>query len=152
MPSHIFISTQPHRPFTRITPMRRLVFLALACAIASVGLTSADPPKPGKDVVLTEEALAIHREALLIDGHNDLPYELRRKDGPSFRNIDISKPQPRFHTDIDRLKKGGVGAQFWSAYVSVNTAAKGTAVRTTLEQIDVIHELAIRHPDTFEMA
>jgi membrane dipeptidase len=131
--------------------MRRLVFLALGCA-APVGLTSAEPATPGKDVVLTEEALAVHREALLIDGHNDLPYELRRKDGPSFRNIDLSKPQPRFHTDIARLRKGNVGAQFWSAYVPSSTAAKGTAVRMTLEQIDVIHELAVRYPETFEMA
>src|SRR5262249_42042320 len=68
------------------------------------------------------------------------------------RNIDLRRPQPQFHTDIDRLKKGNVGAQFWSAYVSVDTAKKGVAVRTTLEQIDVIHELARRYPDTFEMA
>jgi len=63
------------------------------------------------EVVLSEQALAIHREALLIDGHNDLPYELRTKDGPSFRNIDLNKPQKGFHTDIERLKKGNVGVQ-----------------------------------------
>jgi membrane dipeptidase len=102
--------------------------------------------------VLTDKALAIHNEALLVDGHNDLPWELRRKDGPAFRTIDLTRPQPRFHTDIARLKKGNVGAQFWSAYVPSSTAHKGTAVRTTLEQIDVIHELAIRYPDTFAMA
>jgi membrane dipeptidase len=133
-----------------------LRFIGVLCCSAPIALLAAEDPKPaakpGKDVVLTEEALAIHREALLIDGHNDLPYELRRKDGPSFRNIDLSKPQPRFHTDIDRLRKGNVGAQFWSAYVPSSTGAKGTAVRMTLEQIDVIHELAIRYPDTFEMA
>lgn len=110
------------------------------------------PAKNRKDVVLTDQALAVHREALLIDGHNDLPWELRQKDGPAFRNIDVGKPQPRFHTDIPRLKKGNVGAQFWSAYVPVDTAKKGVAVRTTLEQIDVVHELARRHPDAFEMA
>src|SRR5262249_292469 len=56
------------------------------------------------------------------------------------------------HTDIPRLRKGGVGAQFWAAYVSTSTTKKGTAVRETLEQIDVIHRLAKSYPDTFEMA
>lgn len=130
--------------------MPRLLFAL--CLSAPLALLAADDPRPSKDVVLTEEALAIHREALLIDGHNDLPYALREKDGPSFRTVDLAKPQPRFHTDIARLRKGNVGAQFWSAYVPTDTAKKGIAVRMTLEQIDVIHELARRYPATFEMA
>jgi membrane dipeptidase len=129
---------------------------ALGCSLPLAILVAADGPKPApkvsKDVVLTEEALAIHRDALLVDGHNDLPWELRTKDSPSFRNIDVSKPQPRFHTDIPRLRKGNVGAQFWAAYVPVDTVKKGVAVRTTLEQIDIIHELAARYPADFEMA
>ena len=120
--------------------------LVIPCALL------ADDPKPARDVVLTAEAIAIHREALLVDGHNDLPYALREAAGPTFRTIDISKPQPKLHTDIARLKKGNVGAQFWSAYVPVDTAKKGIAVRMTLEQIDVIHELVRRYPETFEMA
>ena len=56
------------------------------------------------------------------------------------------------HTDIPRLRQGGVGAQFWSAYVPADTAKKGTAVRLTLEQIDVIHRMVAAYPDTFEMA
>jgi membrane dipeptidase len=116
----------------------------------------ASPAEPEKqtagEVVLSEKALAIHREALLIDGHNDLPWALRDKDGPSFRNIDLTRPQKQFNTDIERLKKGNVGAQFWSAWVPVDYGKKGIAVRTTLEQIDVIHEMARRYPETFEMA
>ncbi len=103
-------------------------------------------------VKLTEQALAIHRAALLVDGHNDLPWELRSKDGPSFRSIDLRKPQKQFHTDIERLRRGHVGAQFWSAFVPTSYARKGLAVKTTLEQIDVIHELARRYPDVFRMA
>jgi membrane dipeptidase len=56
------------------------------------------------------------------------------------------------HTDIPRLRKGGVGAQFWSAYVSTETTKKGTAVRETLEQIDLIHRIVRAYPDTFAMA
>jgi membrane dipeptidase len=125
-----------------------------ALALSSIPLVAimAEPPKTSGDVTVSEKALAIHREALLIDGHNDLPWELRTKDGPAFQNIDLTRPQKRFHTDIERLKKGNVGAQFWSAYVPVDYGKKGIAVKTTLEQIDVVHEMARRYPDVFEMA
>ena len=134
--------------------MYRLFFAPLSL-VAAVGLLRApagDTPAAPKAVVVTERALAIHNEALLIDGHNDLPWELRQNDAPGFKGIDLTKPQKKFHTDIPRLKKGNVGAQFWSAWVPSSTAKKGTAVKMTLEQIDVIHELARRYPDTFEMA
>ena len=130
--------------------MRYVVPVLLAVAVGS----AAEPSKVDapKTVVVSEKARAIHREALLIDGHNDLPWELRETDGPGFKNIDLTKPQKKFHTDILRLKKGNVGAQFWSAWVPTDHARKGIAVRTTLEQIDVIHELARRYPADFEMA
>jgi membrane dipeptidase len=109
-------------------------------------------PKPRDPVKLTDEALRIHLEAILIDGHNDLPWQFRQKSDLSFQKIDLTKPQPRLHTDIPRLLKGGVGAQFWSAYVPAETRKKGTAVRETLEQIDAIHRMVKTYPDTFEMA
>lgn len=134
--------------------MRRILSASLLVAVA-LGLPQApgvDIPGSPKTVVVSEKARAIHDEALLIDGHNDLPWELRENDGPGFKNIDLTKPQKKFHTDIARLKKGNVGAQFWSAWVPSSTAKAGTAVKMTLEQIDVIHELARRYPDTFTMA
>jgi membrane dipeptidase len=137
--------------------MRSILLTAGTLLVVAAGLTAEQPkteppPATTKEVVVSPEAAAIHREALLIDGHNDLPYELRDKGGLSFRNIDLMKPQKQFHTDIERLKKGNVGAQFWSAYVAASLGKKGTAVRTTLEQIDVIHEMVRRYPDTFEFA
>ena len=69
-----------------------------------------------------------------------------------FRKFDIAKPQPTMHTDIERLRKGNVGAQFWSAYVPAEAAKDGTAIKQTLEQIDVIHRLVKAYPDTFAMA
>jgi len=133
--------------------MRRPVLAPLVFCALAVGVAAEPPPKPdAKVIVVSEKALAIHKEALLFDGHNDLPWELRETDGPGFKTIDLTKPQKKFHTDIERLKKGNVGAQFWSAFVPSNTAAKGTAVKMTLEQIDIIHEMARRYPDTFEMA
>jgi membrane dipeptidase len=109
-------------------------------------------PKDRAPVTLSEEALRIHREAILIDGHNDLPWQFREKKDLSFRHIDITKHQKNLHTDIPRLRKGGVGAQFWSAYVPAESMKDGSAVRQTLEQIDVIHRMVRSYPDTFEMA
>ena len=113
---------------------------------------SDEPRTPRSEVTMTDEALKIHREALLIDGHNDLPYQYREKKDLSFASIDIARPQKGLHTDIPRLRQGGVGAQFWAAYVSTATMKDGTAVKMTLEQIDVIHRFVRRYPDTFEMA
>ena len=129
---------------------------ALSVAMIGLSLNAAsaiEPPKPSaKVVVLSEEALQIHAEMPVFDGHNDLPWALRTKDGTAFRNLDLSRDQPTLHTDLPRLKKGGVGAQFWSAYVPVDTAKKGAAVTTTLEQIDTIHRLVKRYPRDLEMA
>jgi membrane dipeptidase len=97
----------------------------------------------------------ILREVPLIDGHNDLPeqYEDRVKD--HIAQIDIAQDQskltPPLHTDIPRLRQGRLGGQFWSVYVPASL--KGAdAVRAVLEQIDVVHRLCERYPDTFELA
>jgi membrane dipeptidase len=107
---------------------------------------------PGVPIVVSPRAMAIHRRSLVFDGHNDLPFKLRRDYEGDWRKLDISKLQGEVYTDIPRLRQGGVGAQFWSAYVPAETELEGTALRDTLEQIDVIHELARRWPDTFEIA
>jgi membrane dipeptidase len=114
-----------------------------------------DPkPRPRGTVEVTEQALRIHRAALVIDGHNDLPWQFREKKDLSFRTLDITKnlKATGLHTDIPRLRQGGVGAQFWSAWVPTETAKKGTAVKTTVEQIDVVYRMVQAHPDAFEMA
>jgi membrane dipeptidase len=138
--------------------MRWVVFALAVPVAAGVGPGTPDgdkgqgASKERAPVQLSDEALRIHREALLVDGHNDLPWQFRRKSDLGFTEIDISRPQPRLHTDIPRLHKGGVGAQFWSAFVSTETMKTGTAVRETLEQIDVVHRMTRRYPETFEMA
>src|SRR5437764_13218644 len=109
--------------------------LAVVLLMTLPTLANADD-KPRGPVKLTEEALRIHREAIVIDGHNDLPWQFRMQADLAFHNLDIARPQKKLHTDIPRLRQGGVGAQFWSAYVSVGSRKRGTAVRETLEQID----------------
>jgi membrane dipeptidase len=103
-------------------------------------------------VELTDEARKVHSESFVFDGHNDLPWELRTKAGGSFDKRDIRQPQPSMHTDIPRLRKGGVGAQFWSVYVPAETMKKGTALADTLEQIDLVKTMIARYGDVFEQA
>jgi membrane dipeptidase len=96
-------------------------------------------------------ALALHRRVPLIDGHNDLPWQYRQKVERAISKLDVAQSQPGLHTDIPRLRAGGVGGQFWSVYVPVARDGKD-AVRATLEQIDVVHRLVGRYPDTFQIA
>jgi membrane dipeptidase len=124
--------------------------LLLSCVSASLSQPPAKPVR--KDVVVSKEALDIHNSGFVFDGHNDLPWELRVKSGKSFTQYDIAKPQPRLHTDIPRLRKGNVGAQFWSAYVPVSTTKSKAAVKTTFEQVDLIHRMVKQYPDAFELA
>lgn len=134
------------------------LFVLLAEGHSSGRADNDDKAKNGpgsprrQPVKLTEEALRIHREALVIDGHNDLPWQFREKKDLSFTQIDISRPQKSLHTDIPRLRQGGVGAQFWSAFVPAESMKDGSSVRQTLEQIDVIQRMVRAYPDTFEMA
>lgn len=133
--------------------MKIRMLLPLVGLCAASLLVADTPPTPSKKtVVLTDEAIAIHKEALLVDGHNDLPWQFRERKDLSFRNIDITRNQKELHTDIPRLRKGNVGAQFWAAYVPVSTTKKGIAVKTTLEQIDLIHRMVRDHASDFEMA
>jgi membrane dipeptidase len=97
-------------------------------------------------------ARALHKQVPLIDGHNDYPWALRGLDpGRDFSKAEISKPVPTLMTDIPRLRQGGVGGQFWSVYTP-STMKGQEAVRVTLEQIDVVHRMTKRWPETFEMA
>ena len=67
--------------------------------------------------------------------------------------MDLAVSQPRLMTDIPRLRAGGVGAQFWAAYVPVETIHGGThSAVYALEQIDLVHRLCARYPTTFAMA
>lgn len=105
-----------------------------------------------KPVVLTPEAEAVHFAGMLFDGHNDLPWEIREKGNSSFDVIDISLDQPTLHTDIARLKKGGVKAQFWSVYVPADFDKTGDALSQTLHQISIVKSMMKRYPEAFEMA
>jgi membrane dipeptidase len=98
-------------------------------------------------------AVALHKQAPVIDGHNDYPWALRDLDpGKDFSKADISKPVPKLMTDIPRLRQGGVGGQFWSVYTPGTMMTGREATRVTLEQIDTVHRMMKQWPETFQLA
>jgi membrane dipeptidase len=122
----------------------RIITLALLLGLA---LTSTPEAQD-----LLARAQALHRQVPLIDGHNDYPWALRQHNiERDINKLDIKMPQPSIHTDIGRLRKGGVGGQFWSVYVPATMQGQ-TAVRVTFEQIDIVHRMVRKYPDTFELA
>lgn len=89
------------------------------------------------------------RDTPVFDGHNDLPVALRARYGSSVEGLDEGRPD--LHTDIPRLRAGGVGAQFWSVYVASSLPEPAAAV-ATLEQIDAVYRLVARYPDDLRIA
>jgi membrane dipeptidase len=81
---------------------------------------------------------------VLIDGHNDLAWAHREAFGYDLDRGDIALLQPRLHTDLPRLARGGVQGQLWSLYVP-STLSEPQAVVATLEQIDFVHRLVARY-------
>jgi membrane dipeptidase len=113
-------------------------------AVASALLAAQSDP--------TARARNLHKQVPLIDGHNDYPWALRGVDaGRDFAKADITGSVPSLHTDIPRLRQGGMGGQFWSVYVP-STMQGREAVRATLEQIDIVHRMVRRWPETFATA
>ena len=119
-------------------------------AVCSMTIASAQQPAPGPDNLARAKALL--KQSPIIDGHNDYPWALREHDAArDLASLDISKPQPSIMTDIPRLRAGGVGGQFWSVYTPVELQGQG-AVTATMEQIDIVHRMVRKWPQTFELA
>lgn len=118
------------------------VFAALACA----------SPAHAQGEDLLARARAILAETPLVDGHNDLAWELRQLAGGRLDSLDLTvRHSPdTLDTDLPRLREGMVGAQFFADYVPSDSAAHGA--RFALAQADLIHRLVERFPETFQFA
>jgi membrane dipeptidase len=126
--------------------LKQSTILAVLLLLPMTTLTSQTPDK-----ALRDRAVAILKQAPLIDGHNDFPWAVREKAQRDLSKLDISKPQPAIMTDIARLRAGGVGGQFWSVYVPAELQGQG-AVTATMEEIDIVYAMIRKYPETFELA
>lgn len=132
----------------------------LVCLVAAATVTPCLAADIGAErTARVERVLAA---TPLIDGHNDLPWEIRQRVGNAdaidlladTSRLPAGKAEPSappLMTDIPRLRKGRVGAQFWSVWVPP-TVAGTTALKMTMEQIDLVHRMVERYPDDFRMA
>jgi membrane dipeptidase len=98
-----------------------------------------------------ETANRVLTQMPLVDGHNDLAWAVRELCGYDLERVDLAGGEPRLHTDLPRLRRGQVGAQFWSVYVP-STWQGDSAVTATLEQVDFVHRLVARYPEHLELA
>jgi len=126
-----------------------------SAALALVLVASAAPVLAQTPDPAMARVRAVLRTTPLIDGHNDVPWHLREHADGRTDKIDLSRDtsrlDPPMHTDIPRLRAGGVGAQFWSVYVPASTTGP-EAVEAVMTQIDIARRLVARYPAHFEMA
>ena len=94
---------------------------------------------------------ALLAEHPVVDGHNDLPWEARERVGYDWSRLDIATAGQPTHTDLPRLRAGGVGAQFWSVFVPADLQGDA-AVAATLEQIDAVHAMTTRYAGDLALA
>jgi membrane dipeptidase len=138
--------------FQRLNLLSLLLLAVVAPAVPARGDDrKSSEAEPGTVVTVSEKARDLHRRSLVFDGHIDLPWQIR-KQPDRFGSVDIRELQPKLHTDIPRLREGGVGAVFWSAYTPSDSPKDRPASRQVHEQIDIIQQMLARYPDTFEAA
>jgi len=135
--------------------MKKPVWMASAAALALIACSADSAPPRSPEAV----AAAALKAAPVFDGHNDVPEQLRDRrlnvlGDFDFRDTtgtaDPAKDLIAMQTDLQRLRKGMVGAQFWSVYVSANLP-EPQAVQATLEQIDVMKRLVARYPAAMQL-
>jgi membrane dipeptidase len=121
---------------------------ALLLALAPLLLAAA----PDKSANIDARIAKVLARTPLIDGHNDWAETLLGKAGDKRWTMDLNRLDPtKYNTDIERLRAGHVGGQFWSVYVSA-ALPETEQVVATIEQIDLMHRIFARYPDVFTSA
>eukprot|EP01035_Chromulina_nebulosa_P030490 gene30490-40513_t len=134
--------------------MNKPLLLAAAAFVAlSATPVWAKGATPGTDYAA--RVARVLKDTPLIDGHNDWAETLAGRAGDKRWTIDLRRlpgsGDERYNTDIERLRKGGVGGQFWSVYVPADLPPLDQ-VKATLDQIDLVRDIVARYPETFELA
>ncbi|MDQ6707636.1 MAG: dipeptidase, partial [Acidobacteriota bacterium] len=110
------------------------------------GITSSVSAPAQRRKVTDGEVRDIHKSALLIDTHNDVTS--RTVDG-----FDIGKRSTQGHTDLPRLREGGVGAVFFAVYVAADYTKENHSANRALQMIDTVrHDIVGRYPQDFQLA
>lgn len=146
--------------------MKRTAKTAAMPTLALLGMVAMSACSPSPEEGGTQQRAALqetgdeHLDAArrvlaatpLIDGHNDLPWAIRQSETAphDVRAYDLTQRTPG-HTDIERLRAGMVGVQYWSVYVPYDAVEVGAA-KVQLEQIDIMNQVIERYPDVFEAA
>jgi len=121
--------------------MRTRLLLALVIAVFA-----ASQSKSQNKTISDAEVMRVHRSTLLIDTHNDVPSR-------TVEGFDIGSHTATGHTDIARLKEGGVGAQFFAVYVAASYVNGNHSANRTLQMIDTVrHDIVERYPNDFMLA
>jgi membrane dipeptidase len=124
--------------------------LRSAIAVAAVSTLVSAPAAAQDDAMARVQKLLTLTP--LFDGHNDLPWEIRNQEAaPKDVAAYDLRTRTSGHTDIERLRQGMVGAQFWSVYIPSSSVETGAA-KMQLEQIDIALQIIARYPDVFELA
>ncbi len=121
-------------------------------AAALIALLVPIAPAAGQDY--DARVAKVLKQTPLIDGHNDWPEALRENAGDERWTVDLTDTAADpagYNTDIERLKRGKLGAQFWSVWVSPSLPGDEQVIQT-LEQIDLVKSIVARYPDTFRLA
>jgi len=105
------------------------------------------PDSPARDERLWKEALRIQKSAIVVDTHNDITTFMTDED------YDIGTSSVgKYHTDIARMKQGGLSAEFFSIYVDKKYVTTGGSARRAMDMIDQVYRAAERHPDDIIMS
>lgn len=123
-----------------------LIFVFNLPVTAQQKAPKASATTTSQDQHLWQKALRIHRSAIVIDTHNDITSPMVDED------YDLGTPSAgKYHTDLERMEKGGMTGEFFSIYVSRSYAKEGGASRRALDMIDMVYRQAERHPQKLIM-
>ncbi len=124
-----------------------LLSLSTISVTAQQPATSAQPSEAPRDEKLWKKALDIHRKAIVVDTHNDI-LSMMIDDNYDLGVSSVGK----YHTDIARMKQGGLTAEFFSVYIDRSFARDGGSARRALDMIDYVYRAAERYPNDLMMA
>src|SRR5215468_1248290 len=134
----------------RILPRTIVVLILISLALPLLARPHRTLPRqdgPPRDEKLWKRALQIHKRAIVIDTHNDITTPMTND------NYDLGGAPPTpYRTSIERMKQGGLTAEFFSLYVKPHYVTQGGAARRTLDMIDAVYRAVERHPNDLMLA